>query len=193
MRKAVGPDVDILIDAHGNMGVASAIIVGKRLEELNPFFYEEPVATMNVDTMKKVAEKVSIPLAGGERLYTRFGFRPFIEEQAMEILQPDVGLAGGITEVKKIAAGAETYDILMQPHNCSSPLMTAACVQLDACITNFVIQEVFPYREEDLLHVVREPLESRTAAGVIDIPATPGLGIELNEEYIKPYLYKTLV
>jgi galactonate dehydratase len=70
MRKAVGPDVDILIDAHGNMGVASAIIVGKRLEELNPFFYEEPVATMNVDTMKKVAEKVSIPLAGGERLYT---------------------------------------------------------------------------------------------------------------------------
>ena len=101
MRDAVGPDVDILVEVHGNLGTTSAIAFGQRIEELRPFFYEEPVDAMNVDAMLKVSQNVHIPIAAGERLYTRYGFREYIEKQALDVLQPDMGLAGGLTEVKR--------------------------------------------------------------------------------------------
>jgi len=185
--EAVGPEVDILIEVHGNLGTTSAIQMGKRFEEFHPFFYEEPVDALNVECMKKVMENVNIPIAAGERLYTRYGFRQYIEEQAVDILQPDVGLAGGITEVKKIAAYAETYNLHVQPHNCAGPVATAAAVQLDACMTNFIIQELFPYHDERLLQLAKEPLESKVVDGYLEIPDAPGLGIELNDEVIRQY------
>ncbi|MEA3406567.1 MAG: mandelate racemase/muconate lactonizing enzyme family protein [Chloroflexota bacterium] len=187
VRQAVGPDVDILVEVHGNLGTTSAIEMGRRLVELEPFFYEEPVDAMNVDCMLKVAQNVPIPIAAGERLYTRYGFREYIEKQALDILQPDMGLAGGITEVKKIAAQAEVYDLHIQPHNCAGPVATAASVQLDACITNFIIQEWFPYRDPSFYELVEEAFELQVENSRFTVPDTPGLGVTLNEEVIEGF------
>jgi galactonate dehydratase len=161
--------------------------MGKRLEALDPFFYEEPVDALNVACMRKVAENVDIPIAAGERLYTRYGFRPYIEGQILDILQPDLGLAGGISEVKKIANYAETYSLHVQPHNCASPVATAASVQVDCCIPNFIIQEWFPYREAEMYEVVIDPMEFQVEEGAMPVPTEPGLGIELNDEVIARY------
>jgi galactonate dehydratase len=187
VRDAVGPAVDILVEVHGNLGTTSAIQMGKRLEELDPFFYEEPVDALNVDCMKKVADNVDIPIAAGERLYTRYGFRQYIEGQVIDILQPDLGLAGGITETKKIADYAETYNLHVQPHNCASPVATAASVQLDACMINFVIQEIFPYRQDERYQLVREAPELQVVDGYLAVPDAPGLGVELDEGAISKY------
>jgi galactonate dehydratase len=187
VREAVGPRVDILVEVHGNLGTTSAIQMGKRLEALKPFFYEEPVDALNVACMKKVAENVDIPIAAGERLYTRYGFRQYIEEQVLDILQPDIGLAGGIMETKKIATYAETYNLHVQPHNCAGPVATAAAVQLDVCMTNFIIQEWFPYREADHYQWAQEPLEPQVVDGYLAVPEAPGLGIELDEQVISRY------
>ncbi len=184
VRDAVGPKVDILVEVHGNLGTTSAIQMGKRLEALKPFFYEEPVDALNVECMRKVAENVDIPLAAGERLYTRYGFRPYIEGQILDILQPDIGLTGGIMETKKIAAYAETYGIHIQPHNCAGPISTAASVQLDACITNFIIQEWFPYHNDERYELVSQALEHQAVDGYYTITDKPGLGVELNEGVI---------
>ena len=187
VREAVGPKVDILIEVHGSLGTTTAIEMGRRLAELDPFFYEEPVDAMNVDSMLKVSQCVPIPIAAGERLYTRYGFRQFIEKQAIDILQPDLGLCGGITEGKKIATYAETYNLHVQPHNCGGPVCTAASVQLDACITNFIIQEWFPYRGPDFYELVEEALEPQVTNSQFTISDAPGLGISLNEGAIAGY------
>jgi galactonate dehydratase len=188
VREAIGPSIDILVEVHGNLGTTSAIQIGKRLEALAPFFYEEPVDALNVECMRKVGENVDIPIAAGERLYTRYGFRPYIEGQILDILQPDLGLAGGISEVKKIANYAETYNLHVQPHNCASPVATAASVQVDCCIPNFIIQEWFPYREPEMYELVNEPLEFQVVDGAMPVPTQPGLGIELNDAVVADYL-----
>jgi galactonate dehydratase len=185
VREAVGPDVEILVEVHGNLGTSSAITMGRRLEELDPFFYEEPVDAMNVDSMKEVADRVDIPIAAGERLYTRYGFRQYIEKQAVAILQPDVGLAGGISETKKIANYAEVYNLHVQPHNCAGPVMTAASVQVDACIPNFIIQETFPYEPTTRFDLVENAMELRIVDSYLEPPTEPGLGIELNMDALK--------
>lgn len=182
VREAVGPEVEILVEVHGNLGTTAAIQIGKRLEGLKPFFYEEPVDAHNVDAMRKVSENVDIPIAAGERLYTRYGFRSYIEQQVLDILQPDMCLAGGISEVKKIATYAETYNLHIQPHNCASPVSTAAAVQLDACIPNFIIQETFPYRDPRNYALVTDPLEQKIENGFLDISTSPGIGVELNDD-----------
>ncbi len=187
VREAVGPDVDILVEVHGNLGTTSAIQMGKRLETLKPFFYEEPVDALNVDCMRKVAENVAIPIAAGERLYTRYGFRQYIEQQVLDILQPDLGLAGGITETKKIAAYAETYNLHVQPHNCAGPIATAAAVQLDACMTNFIIQEWFPFHKDGRYDLVTQALEHQAEDGYFELTDAPGLGVELDEAVISKH------
>ena len=186
VREAVGEDVDILVEVHGNLGTSSAIQIGKRLEETHPFFYEEPVDPLNVECMKKVAENVNIPIAGGERLYTRYQFRPFIEGQALDILQPDIGLTGGLTEVRKIAAYAETYNLHVKPHNCGGPVSTAVAVQFDACTTNFIIQEWFSW-DDDRANIVTDPLEPKVKNSYLETPNLPGLGIELNDDYLSRF------
>jgi galactonate dehydratase len=187
VREAVGPYTDILVEVHGNLGTTSAIQMGKRLEALKPFFYEEPVDAMNVECMRKVADNVDIPIAAGERLYTRYGFRPYIEGQILDILQPDLGLAGGLTETKKIADFAQTYNLHVQPHNCAGPIATAASLQLDACITNFIIQELFPYRNDGRYELVTQAFELQVVDGYVPVPETPGLGVELNEDVVSKY------
>jgi galactonate dehydratase len=137
--------------------------------------------------MRKVADNVDIPIAAGERLYTRYGFRPYIEGQILDILQPDIGLTGGITETKKIAAYAETYNLHVQPHNYGGPISTAAGIQLDACIPNFIIQETFPYHPDAQYRLVKHALELDIRDGYIETPTRPGLGVELDEAEIKSY------
>jgi galactonate dehydratase len=185
VREAVGPNIDILIECHGNLGTMSAVQIGQRLEEFDPFFYEESVDALNVDSMRKVSERVNVPIAAGERLYSRYHFRKYVEDQVLDILQPDIGLAGGLTESKKIATYAETYNLVVAPHNCAGPVATAAAVQLDACMTNFIIQEWFPYFSEEHYALVTKPLEPQAVDGYFEIPDTPGLGVELNEEVAK--------
>jgi len=187
VRDAVGPEIDILVEIHGNLGTTTAIHWGKRIEELDPFFYEEPVDALNVDSMLKVAENVDIPIAAGERLYTRYGFRQYIEKQALDILQPDVGLAGGISETRKIANYAETYNLHVQPHNCAGPVATAAALHVDASIPNFIIQEFFPFRNPDFYELVTDAYDTKAVNSFIDLPTKPGLGIELNEEVMARY------
>jgi galactonate dehydratase len=184
VREAVGPEVDIMVECHGWFGTASAIEMGRRLVDLAPYFYEEPVDATNVACMKKVSENVPLKIAAGERLYTRYMFREYIESQALDILQPDVGLAGGITEVKKIAAAAETYGLHVQPHNCHGPIATAAAAQIDACLTNFIIQELVPFRERIAYDLVYEALELQVKDGHMPVPDGPGLGVTLNEELV---------
>ncbi|MEM3816050.1 MAG: galactonate dehydratase, partial [Candidatus Bathyarchaeia archaeon] len=131
IRNAVGDEVDIAIDCHGRLSPAMAIRLAKALEPYYPMFLEEPCLPENVDTMVTVARSTSIPIATGERLFTKWGFREIIEKQAASILQPDISHAGGIMECKKIAAMAETYYATIAPHCPLGPIALAACIQLD--------------------------------------------------------------
>lgn len=184
VREAVGSGVDILVEIHGNLGTNSAIQLGRRLEEFEPMFYEEPVDSSNAEAMKKVSENVRIPLAAGERLYTRYQFREFIENQSLSIIQPDIGIAGGLTEGKKIVSYADTYHIHFQPHNCGGPVSTAAALALDVSSPNFIIQECFPYFTDDRYSMVDEDYEHKIVDGCIHAPTRPGLGLLLNEQYM---------
>ncbi len=183
MRDAVGPDVDIGIDCHGRLSPAMAVRMAKALEPYYPMFLEEPCLPENVDTMAVVARSTSIPIATGERLFTKWGFREILEKQAASILQPDVCHAGGILECKKIAAMAETYYAAIAPHNPLGPIALAACIQLDACIPNFLIQEQVTLGEGYLV----KPFT--VEGGYIIPPKEPGLGIELDDELVKEKIY----
>ena len=182
VREAVGPDVDLLIECHGRFNMWSAIRMAKKLEPFDPFFYEEPIPPDNVDAMAEVQRSINIPVATGERLYTRWDFRPLLEKQAARIIQPDVCHAGGILELKKIAAMAESYYVAIQPHNSNGPIATLASLQLDACVPNLAIQEFFyPYLEH-YNEILTEPIEY--ADGYLKVPTGPGLGSDINEDVI---------
>lgn len=182
MREAVGDEVDIGIDFHGQVSPAMAIRLAQAYEPYKPMFIEEPCLPENVDTMVTVARSTSIPVATGERLFTKWGFREILEKQAAAILQPDLCHAGGIFECRKIAAMAETYYAAIAPHNPLGPISLAACFQLDACTPNFLVQEHTTLGEGYL----KEPFVMED--GYVDIPRKPGLGIELDEEAIKSKL-----
>lgn len=184
IREAVGPEFDICLDIHGNLGTMDAITYGRLLAEHRPFFYEEPVDPLNVDSMAKVGEEVPLPIAGGERLYTRYQFRPFVERQALDILQPDVGLCGGISELVKIAAMAEVYNVHVQPHNCGGPVATAAAVHAVFAMPNFIIMEWFPYWLDGRYDIVTDAYERKVVGGRLAAPTAPGLGIELDLDYL---------
>jgi len=176
IREAVGPDVQVGIDFHGRGSPAMAIRLARALEPYHPMFIEEPVLPENVDALATVARSTSIPIATGERLFTKWGFREVLEKQAAAILQPDLSHVGGILECKKIAAMAECYYVAMAPHCPLGPIALAACLQLDACIPNFLAQEHVTLGEGYL----KEPF--KIVDGYIDLPTRPGLGIELDEE-----------
>jgi galactonate dehydratase len=146
-------------------------------------FIEEPVLPDNVDALVTVARATSIPIATGERLFTKWGFREVIEKQAAAILQPDLSHAGGILEVKKIAAMAECYYGAIAPHCPLGPIALAACLQLDACIPNFLVQEYVTVGQGYL----KEPFQ--IVNGCIALPTKPGLGVELDEEALAEHLY----
>jgi galactonate dehydratase len=189
VRNAVGPDVDVMLDMSAELTTDAIIRIGRRMEEFDVAFIEEPVDPFDVEALKKVSEQVKIPIAVGERVYTRYGFRRVLERQAADVLQPDVGNTGGIMEAKKIAAMAEAYNLRVAPHNAAGPVCTAAALQLDACITNLLIQEVYPYRVPETYQLVDHAPEREIRGGMIPIPDRPGLGVELVEEKVRPFLW----
>ena len=156
--------------------------MAEKLQPFDPFFYEEPVLHDNVDAMANIAQSIRIPVATGERLYTRWDYRPLLEKQAARIIQPDICHAGGIMELKKIAAMAEAYYVGVAPHNPNGPIGTAATLQLDACIPNFIIQEFVPGEMPLFAQLITEPLEMKD--GHLLIPDRPGLGMDIVEEAI---------
>jgi len=183
MREAVGNEIDIAVDLHGQFSPAMAIRVIKELEPYRPMFVEEPCLPENVDSLVTIARSTTIPIATGERLFTRFGFRPAIEKQAAAIYQPDLSHAGGIFECRKIAALAETYYAGIAPHCPLGPISLAAGIQLDAAIPNFVCQEHVSLGEGYLKH----PFAIRD--GYVDVPTGPGLGIEVHEDAFQDKLF----
>jgi galactonate dehydratase len=183
MREAVGPDVDIAIDCHGRVSPAMAVRLAKAVEPYEPMFIEEPCLPENVDTMVTVARSTTVPIATGERLFTKWGFREVLEKQAAVILQPDLSHAGGILESKKIAAMAEAYYAAVAPHCPLGPIALASCLQLDACTPNFLVQEHATLGEGYLT----EAFELRD--GYVDLPTKPGLGIELDDDFVAAHLY----
>jgi galactonate dehydratase len=177
MRDWVGPDVELGFDFHGKMTPALAIEICREIEGMHPMFVEEPVPQENVDALALVARATRIPIATGERLLTRWGFREVIEKQAAAYLQPDLSHAGGILETRKIAAMAEVYYMHLMPHCAIGPVAFSACLHLDACIPNFLIQE----QGDGCLGDGLLKQEWRVKNGYIELPTQPGLGIEIDE------------
>ncbi len=181
MRDAVGPDIDLIIELHSNFSTTSAIQFGNAVEDLNCMCYEEPINPMNVDSFAQVARNVKIPLAGGERIYTRWGYRPFFEKQAISLIQPDLGLVGGFTEGKKICDLAHIYDVTVQCHVAGGPIATAAALHMETAIPNFAIHEyhICAMSEEiiDTCKYNYSPVNGR-----FTVPELPGIGQELTEK-----------
>lgn len=179
VRTAVGDEVDVMVDLHGRTTPAMAIQYGQALAPFRPWFFEEPCPPENVDAMVEVARALSIPIATGERLVTRYEFRELLEKRACAVIQPDVCHCGGVTEIKKIASLAETYYVTMAPHNPLGPLATMVNIHVGFSTPNFLIQEVMrsdvPWRYD----VVDDALDIR--GGHIFPPTRPGIGIEINE------------
>jgi galactonate dehydratase len=193
VRETVGPEVDILLEGHGWFDVNTAVEVGKRMAEFDLLLFEEPTDSTNPDALAQVAAAVPQPVAAGEKIYTRWGFLPFLQSRSMRILQPDVGNTGGISETRKIATLAETYLLSIAPHNCWGPIGTAAAVHVDAATTNLLIQEWFPYEGDDHFRMVDHAYELDARDGSLALTADrPGLGVELDERYMAPYLVETV-
>jgi len=175
MREAVGNDIDIAIDFHGSVSPQTAGLLIKALEPYQPLFIEEPVQCQNVDVLADLARKTHIPIATGERVFTKWGFREVLEKRAAVVLQPDLCHAGGITEVRLIAGMAEAYYATIAPHNPLGPISLAAGLQIAASIPNFLCQEQVSLGEGYL----KKPFTVRQ--GYVDLPVGPGLGVELDE------------
>jgi galactonate dehydratase len=182
LRKAAGPEADIAIDFHGAVSPQTARLLIKALEPYQPMFIEEPCPCQNVDVMADIARGTHLPIAAGERIFTKWGFRELLEKRAAAILQPDLCHAGGIHETHIIAGMAEAYYAAVAPHNPLGPISLAACIQLDATIPNFVAQEHTTLGEGYLKH----PFVARE--GYVELPTGPGLGIELDWDALEDKL-----
>ncbi len=181
VRAAVGPDVEILIEMHGRFNPATAIEMARELERFKPSWVEEPVPPENLAALKKVAEKINIPIATGERLHTRYDFRELLELQAADYIQPDITHFGGLLEVKKLAAWAENYYVLVAPHNVGGPVSTAAALHFAASTPNFKLQEHFNDFADSWVKSVA-PGNPEVVDGYFALPQGPGLGVKFDEE-----------
>lgn len=187
---AVGPEVDILIEGHGRFNLPTAVRVARALEDFDIHWFEEPIPPDNLEALAEVKRRARVPIAAGERLYSRWDYQRFFALGCADFAQPDVSHVGGIMEVKKIAAQAEANHLAICPHNPSGPVANAACLQLAACVPNFTVLETMsgdvPYRRlistEDVVF----------EGGRMRIPDAPGLGIELHEDAIAAHPYRPI-
>lgn len=184
MREVLGENGDIIFECHSLPGLAPALQLGEIAQEFNCMCLEEPVNYLNSNLHKPLKQKLNIPLAAGERLYLRHGIRPYLEDQTIDILQPDIGLCGGLTEAKKMCDYADMYDVQVQAHVCGGPVATAAALHLETAIPNFIIHEHHTYAiktfNRELCVQDLQPVN-----GFFTVPEAPGLGIELNDEVVK--------
>ena len=183
LRKTLGPEIDMALDFHGRCSPALAKQLCRELEPFRPMFIEEPVLPTNPKALREVKESTTIPIAAGERLYTRWDFADLLHSQAVSIIQPDLSHAGGIFEVRKIAAMAEVYDIPVAPHCPLGPVALASCLQLAACTPNFLCQEHLTLGEG----LLKEPIQVEKGCALI--PDRPGLGIEVDEDALAKQIF----
>jgi galactonate dehydratase len=189
-REAVGRDVDLCIEIHRRLTPTEAVQLGLGIEQFRPFFFEDPVTPDNFDEMAYVASKINIPIATGERFTSLWEFAMLLRRDAVQYVRPDVCMVGGISGGKKIAALAEANHVGVVPHNPLSPVSTAACLQIAACIPNFALQE-YPTGED-------RPPKSEIVAGAAQhdgkgfllISDKPGIGVELQPDAAKKWPYK---
>lgn len=189
VREAVGKDVGIGIDFHGRVHKSMAKIIVKELEPFRPMFIEEPVLAENNEALREIARHTSCPIATGERMYTRWGFKEVLAQGYVDIIQPDVSHAGGIMETRKIAAMAEAYDVALAPHCPLGPIALASCLQVDICSPNAFIQEqslgIHYNQGSDLLDYLVDPGVFNYKDGFVTNLTGAGLGIEVNEEKVR--------
>ena len=188
-REAVGDEVDLCIEIHRQLTPHEAIVLARGIEEFHPFFYEDPVTPDNLDEMAEVARHIAIPIATGERIHTIWEFEMLLERAAVQYVRPDVCMCGGLSHAKKIAALAEARHVGVVPHNPLSPVSTAACVQLAACIPNFALQEYplseWPPKSDGIVKSQLECID-----GFLTVPDAPGIGVELAEDAAERFPYK---
>ena len=180
VRDAVGPDVLLAIETHAMLSMPTAIRMAERLAPLNLMWYEEPVGPESANTLKYIRQQTAVPICVGERHYSRWGFRPVLEQQLVDYIMPDITRCGGPSEMKRIATMAETYNIMVAPHNPNGPLSTLASAHVCASIPNFFRQEFMfndvPWRDE----VISRPIVVENGRLILD--NAPGLGVELVDE-----------
>lgn len=189
IREACGEDFGIAVDFHGRVHKAMAKIMVQELDPYHLMFVEEPVLCENYEAFKEIASYTATPIATGERLFTRWDFKKIFEQGVVNIIQPDLSHAGGILECRKIAAMAEAYDMAVAPHCPLGPIALASCIQLDACTPNAIIQEqslgIHYNKGNDLLDFLKNPAVFEYKDGYVGLPASPGLGIEIDEEKVR--------
>ncbi len=189
VREAGGAGLGIGIDFHGRVHKPMAKILAKELEAFRPMFIEEPVLPENNEDLREIARHVAIPIATGERMFSRWQFKTLLQDGYADIIQPDVSHAGGITECKKIISMAEAFDVAAAPHCPLGPIALAACLQVDATCHNAFIQEqslgIHYNQGSDLLDYLTDKTVFLYKDGYVDIPSGPGLGITINEEHVR--------
>lgn len=189
IREALGMKMDIAVDFHGRVHKTMAKVLARELEPLHPMFIEEPVLPQNNEALREIARSCSIPIATGERMFSRWEFKNLLQDGYVDIIQPDLSHAGGISECKKISAMAEAYDVAVAPHCPLGPIALAACVQMDTCTPNVFIQEqslgVHYNQGSDLLDYLNDRSVFTYKDGFTDILTRPGLGIDVNEELVE--------
>jgi len=186
LRDALGYEVDIALDAHAKIFEPSlAVRLAKAVEDFKPLFLEEPLRPENIEAWANVTRKTQVPIASGEQLYTKFEFAPLIERHAVDIIQPDICCAGGISECKKIAAIAEAHYVSVAPHNPMSPLATVINVHFCVSIPNFLVLEQRPADVTPWSDVLKDPL--RLKDGCYEPPVKSGFGVELNESAFEKF------
>lgn len=191
VREAGGPDLGILIEFNSRCSTEAAVQLGQRLEELDCMYMEEPVHFMDISLMRDLKLRINIPLAGGERLFTRWQFLPYLRERIISLAQPDIGLAGGITEVKKICDLAHIFDVQMQMHVCGGPVCVAASLHMAAAAPNYSLHE----HHVHLLKPANRAIvleDYQPEDGYFPLPKGPGLGVTLNDAVVNASPKKTI-
>lgn len=188
IREACGPDFGIAVDFHGRVHKPMAKLLAKKLEEFNPMFIEEPVLCDNMEDFPEIAACCNVPIATGERLFTKYDFRKLLQMGGVDIIQPDLSHAGGITEVKKIASLAESFDVALAPHCPLGPIALSACLQVDAISYNAAIQEqsigIHYNQGQEVLNYVHNKEDFTFVDGWVSMPTKPGLGVDINKELV---------
>lgn len=197
IRERFGSKLDIGIDFHGRVHKPMAKVLAKALEPYHPMFLEEVVLPENEEHFKEVAQLVATPLATGERLYTRWQFKTLFQQGAIDVIQPDVALCGGIMEMRKIGAMAEAYDVAVAPHAPYGPVALATTLQVDSCTPNVFIQEqslgIHYNKGFDLLDFVKNKEVFQYRDGYVELPSKPGLGLEMDEDRVRDISQEGLI
>ncbi len=188
VRKAVGPDIELMIDLSTVLTPDAVVHFGNQIEDLDIYWIEEAAEPFNISGLRQISTHLSIPLATGERLYSRYGFKDTILSECVNFIQPDLGNCGGVLEAKKITAFAEPFGIRLAFHNCASPYLTAVSAHLAACIPNFAFLECFNYLIPEHYHILDGPsLEDSFTEGCLVINGRPGFGFEVDPNWLDKF------